>query len=118
TLWVQHHRLVNGAGRAVQLRGVNRAVFESRCTYDAAGTADGPIDQSSVTSMLGWKLDVVRVSINEDCWLGINGLPLDHNAAGYRAAVKGYVALLRRNGLYVVLENHYTAAGSQPSTQI
>ena len=30
TLRVQGRQLVNGAGQAVQLRGVNRAVFESR----------------------------------------------------------------------------------------
>jgi Cellulase (glycosyl hydrolase family 5)/NHL repeat len=118
TLWVQNHHLIDGAGRSVQLRGVNRGVFESRCTYDTSGIADGPTDQASVNAMLSWKINVVRVTLNEDCWLGINGLPRDGNAAGYRAAVLSYIRLLRRNGLYVVLEDHFSGAGTQPSNEI
>jgi hypothetical protein len=118
TIWVAGRRLVNGAGRSVQLRGVNRAVFDSRCTYDASGIADGPTDQTSINAMLAWKINVVRVTLNEDCWLGINGLPLDGNAAGYRSAVLAYIALLRRNGLYVIPEVHFTAPGTIRSTMI
>jgi hypothetical protein len=118
TLRVQDHRLVNGAGQDLQLRGVNRAVFESRCTYDNTGIADGPIDQTSVSAMLAWKINAVRVTLNEDCWLGINELPLDGNAASYRAEVADYVGLLRRNGLYVLLVPESSAPGSQRSTQI
>ncbi|HEY1261130.1 MAG TPA: cellulase family glycosylhydrolase [Stellaceae bacterium] len=118
TLSVQNHRLVNGAGEAVQLRGVNRAIFESRCTYDTTGVADGPANQASVDAMLAWKIDVVRVTLNEDCWLGINGFPLGGNVAGYRSAVVGYVGLLRRNGLYVVLDPESSAPGRHQSTEI
>ncbi len=118
TLWVQDHRLADGAGRAVQLHGVNRAIFDSRCIYDSSGVADGPADQVSVSAILAWRADVVRVTLNEDCWLGINGLPLGGNGAGYRAAVERYVGLLRRNGLYVVLVPLFTAPGGHPSTAI
>jgi hypothetical protein len=118
TLWVQDHRLVNGAGQAVQLRGVNRAIFESRCIYDSTDVADGPVDQKSVDAMLAWKIDTVRVTLNEDCWLGINGLPLGGNAAGYRAVVVRYVDLLRRNRLYVVLDPELSAPGGHQSTKI
>jgi hypothetical protein len=118
TIAVENARLVNAAGAPVQLRGVNRAAFESRCTYDSSGVADGPVDQASVSAMLTWKIDVVRVTVNEDCWLGINGLPLGGNAAGYRAAVTGYVDLLRANGLYVIVETHTSAPGTIRSTGI
>lgn len=118
SIFVQGRLLVNGAGRSVQLRGVNRAAFESRCTYDPSGVADGPVDQASVNAMLAWKINVVRLALNEDCWLGINGLPLDGNAAGYRSAVRSYVGLLRKNGLYVILEDHMDAPGSLRSTSI
>ncbi len=118
TIRVQGRQLVDGAGRAVQLRGVNRAAFESRCTYDDSGFADGPVDQASVTAMRGWKINVVRLTLNEDCWLGVNGLPLGGDTAGYRAAVRGYVALLRSNGLYVMPVVEEFGPGTQRSTQI
>ncbi len=118
TLKVQNVRIVNGAGQAVQLRGVNRAIFESRCTYDSSGFADGPSDQASVSALVAWKPDVVRVTINEDCWLGINGLPLGGDAPGYRVAVFNYVNLLRRNLLYVILTPEVDAPGAFKSVSI
>jgi glucose/arabinose dehydrogenase len=118
TVAVRGRQLVNGVGQPVQLRGVNRAIFESRCTYDGSGFADGPADQASVAAMLTWKMTTVRVTLNEDCWLGINGLPVGGNAAGYRAAATAYVQLLRQNGLYVILEAHMSAPGANRSTQI
>ena len=118
TLQVQNDRIVNGAGQAVQLRGVNRAIFDSRCTYDSSGFADGPADQTSISAIVAWKPDIVRVTVNEDCWLGINGLPLGGNAAGYRAAVVSYVSLLRRNRLYVILTPQLSAPGADKSVKI
>jgi len=118
TIRVQGRRLVDGAGRAVQLRGVNRAAFESRCTYDDAGFADGPIDQASVTAMRSWPINVVRLTLNDNCWLGVNGLPIGGDAAGYRRAVRGYISLLRRNGLYVMPVVEVFGPGTQRSTQI
>jgi Cellulase (glycosyl hydrolase family 5)/NHL repeat len=118
TIHVQGRLLENGAGRPVQLRGVNRAAFESRCTWDTSGVADGPTDQASINAMLAWKINVVRLPLNEDCWLGINGLPLDGNAAGYRTAVQAYVNLLRKNGLYAIPVAQMSAPGSIRSTEI
>jgi hypothetical protein len=118
TIRVLGRQLVDGRGRAVQLRGVNRAAFESRCTYDENGFADGPVDQASVTAMKSWRINVVRLTLNDNCWLGVNGLPLGGDAAGYRRAVRDYVSLLRRNGLYVMPVVEVFGPGTQRSTQI
>jgi glucose/arabinose dehydrogenase len=118
TIWVRGRVLENGAGTPVQLRGVNRGAFDSRCLWDTTGVADGPTDQASVNAMLAWKINVVRLPLNEDCWLGINGLPAGGTAAGYRAAVQAYVSLLRRNGLYVMPEAQVFAPGNIRSTSI
>src|SRR5437868_14762804 len=118
TIRVQGRRLVDGAGRVVQLRGVNRAAFESRCTYDANGFADGPDDQASVAAMRSWKINAVRLTLNEDCWLGVNGLPVGGNTAGYRSAVGAYISLLRRNGFYVMPVVEVFGPDTQQATQI
>jgi endoglucanase len=118
TIRVQGRQLVDGAGRVVQLRGVNRAAFESRCIYDDTGFNDGPVDQASVTAMRSWKINAVRLTLNEDCWLGVNGLPKGGNAAAYRQAVRAYVRLLRTNGMYVMPVVEEFGPGTQPSTQI
>ena len=118
TVAVVGTRFIDGAGNAVQLRGTNRAEFESRCVYDTSGNADGPTDQASVNAMLSWKINAVRVTINEDCWLGINGLPADGNAAGYRAQVLAYIRLLRANGLYVMPVVEVDAPGTVKATSI
>jgi endoglucanase len=118
TIRVHGRNLVDGAGRPVQLRGVNRAVFESRCTYDAKGVADGPVDQASVAALKRWRINAVRVTLNEDCWLGVNGLPAGGDAAGYRRSVRDYVSLLRRNGLYVMPVVEVFGPDTQRSTQI
>ena len=117
-LVVSGNRLLDSAGGQVQLRGVNRAVFESACTWDPAYAtlADGPTDEASVNAMVAWKMNTVRVALNTQCWLGINGLPRGGSAAAYQQAVKNYVALLRSKNLFVVLEVHYTAPGAYPSS--
>jgi Cellulase (glycosyl hydrolase family 5) len=99
-------------GQDVQLRGVNRAVFEKQ--QRDRGRADRP-DLGQRDARL--EDQCRRVTLNEDCWLGINGLPLDGNAASYRAEVADYVGLPRRNGLYVLLVPESSTLGSQRSTQ-
>ena len=118
TVKVQGRQLVDAAGKPVQLRGVNRAVFESRCTYDDTGFNDGPVDQASVTAMKSWKINAVRVTLNDQCWLGVNDLPAGGNAAGYRSAVLAYIRLLRKNGLYVMPVVEVFGPDAQKATQI
>jgi hypothetical protein len=51
--------------------------------------------------------------MNEDCWLGINGINSAYAGANYQNAIKGYVNLLNANGLYAILDLHWAAAGSK-----
>jgi hypothetical protein len=103
--------------------GVNRSGGEYVCVNAAqgvgkAGTFDGPVDQASVDAMLAWKITIVRVPLNEDCWLGINGEPGNGiTVAQYRQAVLNYVNLLRKNKLMVILDLHWAAPGTQQAVK-
>jgi endoglucanase len=47
---VAGRKLVNAAGKAIQLRGVNRSSFEYACAQ-GWGFHEGPVDAASITSM-------------------------------------------------------------------
>src|SRR3954447_18752964 len=72
---VDGNRLVDQAGRTLVLHGVNRSGTQYVCTHGSA-TFDGPVDQRSIDAMKAWGINTVRVSLNEQCWLGVNGLPV------------------------------------------
>lgn len=96
-------------GRVVQLLGVNRSGTEYMCKEGFGDVFDGPSDQASVTAMKSWRINAVRVPLNESCWLGVG--KLRKWGRRYRAAIVRYVRLLRRNRLYVILDNHFSAPG-------
>ena len=116
-LHVAGNRLVNALGQAVVLRGVNRSGTESACVLNGGwGFSEGPLDQASVNAMKAWRVNVVRMPLNEDCWLGINGVNPLYSGAGYQQAIKGYVNLLNQNGLYAILDLHWNAPGATLAT--
>ena len=65
---------------------------------------------SSITAMLTWNMNTVRLPLNEHCWLGINGSLVSGDE--YKASVVDYVARLNQRNLYVVLDLHWSAPGS------
>ncbi len=116
--------LVDGAGTIVHLHGADRSGTEFACTYESGGSAaegfpgffDGPNDQTGVSAMLSWNINAVRVPLNEDCWLGINGFPYNDTAADYQAAIVDWVNLLNQNGLVVILDLHWAAPGTDATS--
>src|SRR5215207_5703656 len=109
-LHVADNRLVDREGGTVRLLGVNRSGGEYACV-GGHGFFAGPTGRRAVAAMSAWRINAVRVPLNEHCWLGINGAPTEYSRARYRKAVRGYVARLHRAGLYVVLDLHWSAPG-------
>src|SRR5476649_48012 len=64
---VSGNKLVNQQGQQVVLHGVDRSGAEFDCV--GGSVFDGPSDASSIQAMRAWGIDVVRVPLNEDCWL-------------------------------------------------
>jgi endoglucanase len=115
TISVQGNQLVNAQGKPIRLLGVNRSGAEYPC-IQRWGVFDGPTDPPAVAAMKAWGINAVRLPLNEDCWLGINGVSPEYGGALYRAAVVAFVTLLHRAGLYVILDLHWNAPGTQPSS--
>ncbi len=103
-------------GRVVRLLGVNRSGTEYLCTDGFGDVFDGPHDQRSVDAMRSWRINTVRVPLNESCWLGVGRLR--KWTRHYRLAIARYVRLLRRNHLYVILESHVSAPGRGTARQL
>jgi len=66
--------------------------------------------------MRTWDVNAVRVPLNEDCWLNINGSPAQYSGAAYQTAISNYVGLLLAAGIYPILELHWTAPGTTQAT--
>lgn len=112
-LHVSAGRLVDGAGAAFQPRGINRSGMEYACIH-GQGVSDGPIDAASVQAIASWRANIVRVPLNEDCWLDLNGTPIGGRT--YQDAVTGYVSTLESQGLAVILDLHWSAPATQQAT--
>jgi len=100
----------------VKLNGANRSGMEFLC-IQGNGLYDGPMDQTSINAMKTWDINIVRVPLNEDCWLNINGVKAAYGGQNYINAVKAYVDLLTSNQFAVILDLHWTASGSTPATK-
>jgi hypothetical protein len=118
SLLVHGHRLVY-AGRTVQLRGVSRSGLEYACIqgwgfFDSPqpGRVDTP---AMIGAMAAWDINVVRVPLNEDCWLGVN-TPRGRGGPRYRRIVEEYVRALERAHLFVMLDLHLAAPGRTRAT--
>jgi endoglucanase len=114
-LHVSGNRILDKFGRPIEFQGVNRSGSEYSC-IQGAGIFDGPSDPASVAAMASWHINIVRIPLNEDCWLGINGVKPQYSGATYRRAIVNYVNLLHRNGMYAEVSLMWAAPGSARAT--
>jgi endoglucanase len=110
-LRVSGNHIVNAAGDTVTLRGANRSGTEYQCAHGSA-IFDGPATLASIQTMVGWKINALRIPLNESCWLGINGVSPASSGANYRQAIAAYVALLHRFNIIPILELHWVGPGT------
>jgi hypothetical protein len=113
------NHFVNGSGKTIRLLGVDRTSSEYGCV-DGFGYDDGHYDNADAAAIASWGANAVRVPLNEDCWLGLNGQPNSDEGAdpaltqsGYQHEIKSYVADLNAHGIYAILDLHWTAPGTQ-----
>lgn len=110
----------------LRLRGVNEPSGEYACIYNYGvfnHSANGISDAASAAALASWKINVVRLPLNESCWLGINGAPAAYSGVtNYQTPVKNYVNTLTAAGIAVILDLHWVGPGntlaSQPPNQV
>lgn len=114
-LHVSGNRLLDVQGQPILLHGVDRSGTEYAC-IQGRGIFDGPSDAASVRAIASWHANIVRVPLNEDCWLNINGVKPQYAGANYRRAIVDYVRLLHRFGMYAELSLIWGAPGTYRAT--
>jgi len=114
-LHVFGRQLLDGSNSPVILRGVNRSGTEYAC-IKGWDFFDGPSDMASVQAIAAWGANAVRIPLNEDCWLNINGAPPAYSGAAYQNAIASYVATVQQAGLVPILDLHWAAGGGTRAT--
>jgi hypothetical protein len=108
---VSGNQLTGISGADLRLLGVNRSGTEYACVQ-GWGLFDGPNDATSVSTIGSWHVNAVRVPLNEDCWLGINGVSSSFSGANYQNAIVSYVKTLNDANMVAILDLHWNAPGT------
>lgn len=116
-LKVQGTRLLDGAGRPLRVLGVNRSGTEYYCVQNR-GIFDGPSDDASIATMASWGINAVRIPLNEDCWLGLNGVNPRFSGLRYQQAIVAYVNRLMLHKLDVIFDLQWVAPGTRLATRL
>ena len=113
-LSVSGNQLLAG-GAPITLHGVNRSGTEYAC-IQGWGIEDGPMDQTSENAIAAWGANLVRIPLNEDCWLGINGVNPAYGGSNYISAIQTLVNEVTAAGMYAELSLMWAAPGSIQAT--
>ncbi|HEY6462372.1 MAG TPA: cellulase family glycosylhydrolase [Polyangiaceae bacterium] len=99
-------------GKTTRLLGVDHSGTEYSCVQ-GNGIYEGPDPDTLATAMLTWgNVNAVRVPLNEDCWLGINGVEAQYAGSAYQTAIVQYVTTLHSHGLFTIVDLHWNAPGT------
>lgn len=113
-LHVDRNQVVDATGNPVVLHGADISGTETTCAQNWTSDVFGgqpEDDPQTIAAMRSWHLNAVRIPLNEDCWLGINGVRIGRGA--YIAPVTRMVRDYEAAGFYVILDLHWSAPGSQ-----
>lgn len=115
-LHVIGNQLVDGAGHVVHLYGVNRSGAEYACISGYAAIDGGQPSSAFIAQMVARHIHVVRIPMNEDCWLNVNMGTSTYGGATYQNAIDALVRAYNAAGIYVLLDLHWGAPGTTKAT--
>ncbi|HEX3344842.1 MAG TPA: cellulase family glycosylhydrolase, partial [Polyangiaceae bacterium] len=111
---VSGNRLVDASNTPIVLRGADVSGTEFVCAqnYTTDPYGGSPLASAATfEAMRAWNINVIRLPLNEDCWLDINGVEV--GGAPYQSAIEAEVSAAHAAGLYVIIDLHWTAPGTQ-----
>ncbi len=116
------NRLVNAHGQTIELHGVDQSGSEYECSQGYGifdnGTASASASETAqeaadLVVMSLWRVNSVFIGLNEDCWLGINGIKAAYSGQNYINAIKSAVSSAERVGIYPVIGLYWGDPGSE-----
>jgi endoglucanase len=111
------NQLINAnTDEPMRLLGVDATGTEDACV-EGKGFAFGTSNAAEAATIATWHVDAVRVPLNEDCWLGINGVPAQYSGTAYQTLIENWVAALNQAGLVAILDLHLSAPGAYEALQ-
>jgi endoglucanase len=103
-LHVVGNTLQNGDGQRVVLHGTDVSGSSYACEQNGGyGFSDTPSGASLYAPMVSWHINSVTLGINQDCWLGINGVKAQYSGQNYINWVKAQVTSMESYGIYPVI---------------
>lgn len=105
---VSGNQLVSADGAPVTLHGVDLVSTVWACL--AGEVSEPAMNAASIAAIVAWHANAVRIPLNEDCWLGINGAPT--HVSSYHRRLRKLVDRFHKYGLYVILDLHWNAPGA------
>ncbi|MCL2781643.1 MAG: Ig-like domain-containing protein [Actinomycetia bacterium] len=102
---VGNHLVDSRTGAVWTPRGANWPDLEYSCVQGWTPSSD----PASMAAAASWGMDVMRIPLNQDCWLGVDGAPTSGTAAQYRARVQARVDAVHAAGMVAILDLHWTA---------
>lgn len=115
------NRLIDArTGKVWAPRGVNYPSFGYACAQGWGLSSDSAIGESGAATaraIAGWKANVVRLPLNQDCWNASTGINSKYGGDAYHSAVKSFVEQLNLAGLVVILDLHSRQTGTDQSGQ-
>lgn len=121
-LHVSGNKLLDIYNNNVILHGLNHGGTDFECAKGSGSIFNGFVgttDRAAITAMAqfagvaghrnGYGVNVVRIEVNQACWLGYPAVPAGASGAAYQQAIVTYVRNLHNAGLAVILGLHNPA---------
>jgi len=113
SIQVSGNHLINQNGETVHLIGFGAMGSELTCVTSSSASFDDPNALTTTPrNMKAWgaAVNIARIPLNEDCWLGINGVA--RGGTAYQNDIIAFVNNLHGSGMYAELDLHWNAPGT------